>query len=193
VLWAVAAAVIRPGVTLLPSHWLDGRGYSGDPGGPTATESGRRLLRTFPDVSPPPSAGEGRGKARCLALHALPNGRRTHHDCWASSACPTPRATATGRSGSASRSRAMPPGGARRTGRAVPAAVSRLRHVGQRRRCRRRRHNASGGLTRPPLTDCSTGPRRIRERQGPMPDPTTKGSTPDPGVVPTHTLIGPLR
>ena len=41
-------------------------------------------------------------------------------------------------------------------------------------------HHAIGGLTRPPLTDCSTGPRRIRERQGPMPDPTTKGSTPGP-------------
>ena|SRR6478672_11190273 len=41
-------------------------------------------------------------------------------------------------------------------------------------------HAPSVGLTRPPLTDCSTGPRRIRERQGPMPDPTTQGSTPGP-------------
>ena len=86
----------------------------------------------------------------------------------------------SGRSGSASRSRAMPPGGTRRTGRAVPAAVGRLCRVGQRRRRRRRRHHAIGGLNRPPLSDCSTGPRRIRERQGSTPDPTTKGSTPGP-------------
>ena len=36
-------------------------------------------------------------------------------------------------------------------------------------------HHAIGGLTRPPLTDCSTGPRRIRERQGPHAGPDNQG------------------
>ena len=36
-------------------------------------------------------------------------------------------------------------------------------------------HHAIGGLTRPQLTDCSTGPRRIRERQGPHPGPDNQG------------------
>lgn len=62
------------------------------------------------------------------------------------------------------RDQAMPPGGTRRTGRAVPAAGGRLQRVGQRRRCRRRRHPAIGGLTRPPLN----------------------GSTPDPGTPGAH-------
>jgi len=36
-------------------------------------------------------------------------------------------------------------------------------------------HHAIGGLTLPQLTDCSTGPRRIRERQGPHAGPDNQG------------------